>query len=140
MQNLTKINKICLITNHLKTLVSLYKYSFHENSNRRKIQILEACKLTLIHYTKTFFFNSIRCRLFVSQISLLLTILSNYKKKTKNYYIIANPSSGLPVFNLSPSNVPGSTDNVYLKGTTIVLICQLEVGKCRRFIGIQAIS
>lgn len=51
------------------------------------------------------------------------------------YNITANPSSGLPVFDLSPSNVPGSTGgNVYLKGTTIVLICRSEVGKCRRYI------
>lgn len=49
-----------------------------------------------------------------------------------NVAVVANPSSGLPVFNLSPSNVPGSTDNVYLKGTTIVLICQSEVGSPAR--------
>lgn len=50
-----------------------------------------------------------------------------------NVAVVANPSSDLPVFDLSPSNVPGSTGgNVYLKGTTIVLICRSEVGSPAR--------
>lgn len=49
-----------------------------------------------------------------------------------NVAVVVNPSSILPVFDLSPPNVPESTDNVYLKGTTIVLICQSEVGSPAR--------
>ncbi|XP_061173342.1 uncharacterized protein LOC133182513 [Saccostrea echinata] len=44
--------------------------------------------------------------------------------------IVASPDSTPPILTLSPSNIPGTggSGSMYLKGTTVMLVCQAEVG------------
>ncbi|XP_048735816.2 uncharacterized protein LOC125651283, partial [Ostrea edulis] len=59
--------------------------------------------------------------------------------------LLAEPDSTPPTLTLSPSNIPGTSGNIYLTGTTITVTCQTEVGSpanlirlCYRSAGITA--